>query len=215
MEGKTGGREAGGWKKVNGGVRGAGGGSERARGSRETKRRRSFARTSAAMSRSEACNVGKGRIRIFLGPWLNVISFAMAGCTLAPYDPPCSPESRRRNTASLARSVNIARVLSLFIENASRILLRLRTVNQSRERENLPPVWNATVSPSCLRSEISNTTNMRDLESEQRSDARRRDEIRRGIFIKRIILFIEEASEVLANVTARHVSKRLQHPPQL
>ena len=35
MEGKTGGREAGGWKKVNGGVRGAGGGSERARGSRE------------------------------------------------------------------------------------------------------------------------------------------------------------------------------------
>ena len=110
------------------------------------------------MSRSEACNVGKGRIRIFLGPWAKCYLVRYGGVHTRPHDPPCSPESRRRNSSSPSslaraprRSVNIARVLSLFIENASRILLRLQTVNQARvrererERENFPSIWNAPV----------------------------------------------------------------------
>lgn len=105
-------------------------------------------RPSAATARGETCNVGGGRIRIFLGPRLNVIFFGMVGCP-RPRAIHRIPESRRRTSPTRRSPVNLARVLSLFIENAW-VLLRLRTVNSRGESLSRLPFGMPLISP-CLR----------------------------------------------------------------
>ena len=83
MEGKTGGGETGGWKKVKAGAR-VGEGSERARGSSERRGGEVSQERQLPCRGARRATLEKGGLEYFWDRGLNVISFAMAGCTLAP-----------------------------------------------------------------------------------------------------------------------------------
>ena len=127
---------------------------------------RSFVRSSSCRG---TCKRGEGRIRIFPRAWLNIISLVALSCT-----------------SGIGWNGRRDRVLSLFIENASRILSRLRTLNGGihSPATGLPSgiLLSFVLLPSSSSSRGSQSM-PRSVWDGQRSS--QRGETRAGIFVKR------------------------------